>query len=385
MIERIRHIVRKEFIQAFREPRMRVLLFLPPLVQLTIFGYAVNMDVERVRLGWMDEDRTPETLELRHAFEGSGRFSLLALTGGEDAVQEALDRGRVQAIVRLAPGFSRQMRRGDTAPVQILVDGTNSNTASIIANYATEIVSRYGADRMQERIEARLVPSTMAAGAPVLLRAPSLAARSRVWFNPDLRSRNYFVPGVVVNIITLVTLMLTALAVVREKELGTMEQLMVTPIRPLELMLGKTLPFALIGLFDLALVSGAALLIFQVPFRGRGVVLLASAVLFLFSTLGVGLFLSTVSQTQQQAMMASFFFFAPAFMLSGFAFPIRNMPEPVQWLTLLNPVRYFLEIVRGVFLKGSGFAQLWPQMLALAAFGAAILVFSALRFHKRLD
>jgi len=385
MNHRIRHIIRKEFIQAFREPRMRVLLFLPPLVQLMIFGYAVNLDVEHVRLGWADEDRTPETLELRHAFEGSGRFSILPLAGGEAAVEDALDRGRVQAVIRLAPGFARDIRRGQTAAVQILVDGTNSNTASIVANYAAEIVSRYAAERMAERIEARLLEATMAAGAPVGLRAPALAARSRVWFNPDLRSRNYFVPGVVVNIIALVTLMLTALAIVREKELGTMEQLMVTPIRPLELMLGKTLPFALVGLFDLALVSGAALLIFQVPFRGRGLMLLAAAVLFLLSTLGVGLFLSTVSQTQQQAMMGSFFFFAPALMLSGFAFPIRNMPEAVQWLTLLNPVRYFLEIVRGVFLKGSGFAELWPQMLALAVFGAAILGSSALRFHKRLD
>lgn len=384
MNHRIRHIVRKEFIQAFREPRMRVLLFLPPLVQLTIFGYAVNMDVERVRLGWADQDRTPETLELRHAFEGSGRFSILVLEG-EGRVQDALDRGLVQAVVRLAPGFAGYIRRGDTATVQILVEGTNSNTASIVANYAAETVSRYAADRMRERMQMRLLAASIAAGGPVGLRAPSVAARSRVWFNPDLRSRNYFVPGVVVNIIALVTLMLTALAIVREKELGTMEQLMVTPIRPLELMLGKTLPFALVGLVDLMLVTGAALLIFQVPFRGRSVVLLAAALLFVLSTLGVGLFISTVSQTQQQAMMASFFFFAPALMLSGFAFPIRNMPEPVQWLTLLNPVRYFLEIVRGAFLKGSDFGQLWPQMLALAALGVAILGSSALRFQKRLD
>ncbi len=385
MNHRIRHIVRKEFIQAFREPRMRVLLFLPPLVQLTIFGYAVNLDVERARIGWMDRDGTPESLELRHAFEGSGRFRIVAAPAGEAEVERLLDRGKVQAVVSLPAGFARQMRRGETAAVQVLLDGTNSNTASIISRYATEVLSRYAADQMLEQMKIRLVGPTAAASGPVSWRVPSLEPQSRVWFNPELRSRNYFVPGVVVNIIALVTLMLTALAIVREKEIGTMEQLMVTPIRPLELMLGKTLPFALVGLVDLMLVTTAALLLFQVPFRGRGVVLLSGALLFLLSTLGVGLFLSTISQTQQQAMMASFFFFAPALMLSGFAFPIRNMPEPVQWLTLLNPLRYFLEIVRGVFLKGSGFTVLWPQMTALAIFGAAILGFSALRFHKRLD
>jgi len=221
--------------------------------------------------------------------------------------------------------------------------------------------------------------------APVPLAVPQLNLQSRVWFNPDLRSRNYFVPGIVVNIITIITLMLTAMAIVREKEIGTMEQLMVTPIRPIELMLGKTLPFALVGLVDVALVVTVALLLFHVPFRGSALFLFASACLFLMTSLGAGLFISTISRTQQQAMMTTFLFFQPFFLLSGFAFPIRNMPEPVQYLTLLNPVRYFIEIVRGLFLKGSGPTVLWPQMLALATFGAVILTLSAIRFHKRLD
>jgi ABC-2 type transport system permease protein len=214
---------------------------------------------------------------------------------------------------------------------------------------------------------------------------PQLGVQSRVWFNPDLRSRNYFVPGIVVNIIMLVTLMLTAMAIVREKEIGTMEQLMVTPIRPIELMLGKTLPFALVGLADTALVVIAALLLFHVPFRGSALLLFFCAVLFLMTSLGAGLFISTISQTQQQAMMTTFLFFQPFFLLSGFAFPVRNMPEPIQYLTLLNPVRYFMEIVRGLFLKGSGISVLWPQMLALAIFGVVILTLSSLRFRKRLD
>ena len=220
---------------------------------------------------------------------------------------------------------------------------------------------------------------------PGSVRGPLLSAASRIWFNVDLKSQNYFVPGVVVNIIALVTMMLTSMAIVREKEIGTMEQLMVTPIRPIELMLGKTLPFAAVGLLEVFLVTGAALLIFRVPFRGSLLLLLGCAAAFLLTTLGSGLLISTVSATQQQAMMASFFFFMPAFMLSGFAFPIRNMPLAVQALTYLNPVRYFMEIVRGIFLKGIGLTVLWPQVMALLVIGTALIGLSILRFHKRLD
>jgi ABC-2 type transport system permease protein len=215
--------------------------------------------------------------------------------------------------------------------------------------------------------------------------APDIVSRSRVWFNPDLRSRNYFIPGVIVNIITIVTLSLTAMAIVREKEIGTMEQLMVTPIRPVELILGKTLPFVLVGFWDMLLVMGASLLLFHIPFRGNFGLLLVSTLLFLLTTLGAGLFISTVARTQQQAMMATSIFFQPFFMLSGFNFPIRNMPQVAQWLTYLNPVRFFMEIVRGVFLQGAGFQALWPQMAALAVFGVTILGLSISRFHKQLE
>lgn len=383
MWRRIREIIRKEFRQTLREPRMRTVLFVPPLVQLIVFGFAVNLDVEDCQLAWMDLDRTAESRELIAGFEGSPNFRVVATPVTEDQVRELMDHGRVQAVVSVLPGFGRDIERGSTAQVQLLVDGTNSNTASVVSSYANRVVAAYGNKVMAKQQRARLVGGT--AGGPVNLDVPALRAQSRVWFNEDLLSRNYFVPGVVVNIIALVTLMLTAMAIVREKEIGTMEQLMVTPIRPLELILGKTLPFALVGIVDVVLVTGAALLIFRVPFRGSFLVLLGCAVLFLMTTLGVGLFISTVSHTQQQAMMGSFFFFTPAFMLNGFAFPIRNMPEPVQYLTYLNPVRYFMEIVRGVFLKGVGADVLWPQMLALLVFGLAIMGLSALRFHKRLD
>ena len=221
--------------------------------------------------------------------------------------------------------------------------------------------------------------------APVRRELPSLKTESRVWFNPDLRSRDYFVTGVIVNIIALVTIMLTAMAIVREKEIGTMEQLMVTPIRPIELIIGKTLPFALVGLVDVILIAGVAMLVFRIPFRGNCFTLIGSSVLFLMTTLGVGLFISTISQTQQQALMSTFFFMMPAIMLSGFAFPIRNMPVPVQYLTYLNPLRYFIEILRGIFLKGTGVAALWSQMGSLLVLGVVVLGSSILRFHKHLD
>jgi ABC-2 type transport system permease protein len=383
MWERVFVILRKELIQALREPRMRVLLFVPPIVQLIVFGFAVNLDVDHARIAWMDMDRTPESRSLRDRFTGSGRFNIVSAPDSEEAVQRTLDRGEAQAVVRILPGFARDTARGRSTEVQILIDGTNSNTASLVASYAGEIIAEYSVDLMERQQSVKIL--TRSPGSPVSMATPRVTARSRVWFNPDLYSRNYFVPGVIANIIMMVTLMLTALSIVREKEIGTMEQLMVTPVRPIELMLGKTLPFALVGLLDVVLVTAVALLVFHIPLHGSFLLLLFCAVLFLMTSLGAGLFLSTISQTQQQAMMGSFFFSTPAFMLSGFAFPIRNMPVAVQYLTYLNPIRYFIEIVRGIFLKGAGVDVLWPQMAAMAVYGITVLSLSAMRFQKKLD
>ncbi|GIU79812.1 MAG: transport permease protein [Bryobacteraceae bacterium] len=383
MRERILGIVRKEFRQALREPRMRVVLVVPPLLQTILFGFAVNLDVERVKLGWMDLDNGPASRELYHAFDASHEFEVVARARTEREAQELIERGEVQALVRVGPDFSAKIGALRQAPVQLLLDGSNSNTAAIILSHATGVVAGFNRKMLERQQRTRLVDRTREG--PVLARIPGVEAERRVWFNPELQSRNYFVPGVIVNVITLVTLMLTAFSIVREKEMGTMEQLMVTPVTPMELMLGKTIPFALIGLFDLLLLTGAALAVFRIPLEGNFLLLAGAGVLFILSTLGAGLFMSTISHTQQQAMMASFFFFQPAFTLSGFAFPIRNMPEPVQWLTYLNPLRYFMEIVRGVFLKGSGVGDLWPQLAALAGMGTVIVAVSARRFHKRLE
>ena len=383
MWKRIRQILRKELLQTFREPRMRVMLFVPPLVQLIVFGYAVNLDVDDTRIGWVDQDRTPQSRDLLAAFQGSGRFRVVATPETEAEIQSLLDRGTVHAVLQVLPGFQRDLERRRPTAVQVLVDGSNSNTAQLVRSSASQILADYASKVMKD--QQKITIMLRSPNSPARLSAPGIDTESRVWFNPDLRSRNYFVPGVLVNIIMIVTFMLTALAIVREKEIGTMEQLMVTPIRPIELMIGKTLPFAFVGIFQVLLITSAALLVFHIPFRGSFLLLLCCAVLFLMTTLGMGLFISTISQTQQQAMMSSFFFTVPAFMLSGFTFPIHNMPFLVQLITYVNPLRYFMEIVRGIFLRGTGVAVLWPQMLALAVLGVGILGLSALRFHKNLD
>ena len=387
MWERLRVILRKEFIQALREPRMRVLLFLPPFLQLLIFGYAVTLDVDHAKIAWMDMDRTPESRALLARFEGSGRFDVVATPQNEAQAQSVLDRGQAHAVVRVLPEFARNLARGRATEVQVLLDGTNSNTASLVSAYASQVIADFANDVMAGQTKNDQTIKVEIRG-PGLARSAMLtpaAAGSRVWFNPDLRSRNYFVPGVIANILFMVTLMLTSQAIIREKEIGTMEQLMVTPMRPIELMLGKTLPFAVVGMVNLLVITGGALLIFHVPFRGNFFLLLFCAILFLMTSLGAGLFLSTISHTQQQANMGSFFFTTPAFVLSGFMFPIRNMPPAVQYFSYLNPLRYFMEIVRGIFLKGVGVSVLWPQMLCLFVYGSTILLFSAARFRKTLD
>src|SRR5579864_6946839 len=274
MSNRIFYIVRKEVRQALREPRMRAMLFVPPIIQLLVFGYAVNLDVENATMAWVDQDRTPQSRELLANFEGSRRFNLVATPSSDREVTSLLDSGKVDVVLRVLPGFGRDVLRGKTTSVQVLVNGSNSNTASLVGTYATGVIAGYASDVMNEQARQKLVGRT--ARGPIHPAIPSLNLRSRVWFNPDLKSRNYFVPGVVANIIALVTLMLTAMAIVREKEIGTMEQLMVTPIKPIELMLGKTLPFAVVGLIDMVLVVVVARLLFHVPYRGSGLLLLAA-------------------------------------------------------------------------------------------------------------
>jgi drug efflux transport system permease protein len=368
-LERIRQIVIKEFIQVFRDKRMRFFLFVPPLVQLLMFGYVVSLDVNNIHTAYLDYDKSPESRELARRLEASGYFTIKQRPASAGEIRELMDKGEVLCAIQVNRGFQKDLKKGGPAEVQVIVDGTYSNTALIALNYTNRVVAKYSQD-----LSAPLIKNARA----------GVDMRTTAWYNPELKSRVYFVPGVIASIIMLVSLMLTSMAVVREREAGTMEQLMVTPIKPIELMIGKTLPFAAISFLDMLLVTAVGVFWFEVPIRGSLVLLLASTAIYLLSVLGTGLFISTISKTQQQALMAAMFFNMPAILLSGFAFPIENMPPFFQYVTYLNPLRYFLIVIRGVFLKGSGIGVLWPQIAPLLAIGIVVIGLSALRFRKRL-
>ena len=363
--ERVFEMVRKEFRQIFRDPRLKRVIFVAPVIQLLVFGYAVSTDVRNTKTLVVDGDRGRASRELVEAFTASGYFRIVAVSDRPADLVRALDHGDAALGILIPPGFSRDLMQG-RAQVQLLFDGTNSNTATVARGYAERIVQTFGQRRMP------------AAGQAV----PAVDLRSRAWFNPDLESRDYNVPAVVGALLLLLCLLLTSLAVVREREIGTLEQLLVSPLEPGELILGKTLPFALIGLVDLVLVTAIALFWFGVPFRGSYLLLLAASILFIFSALGLGLLISTISNTQQEAFMAAFLVFLPAILLSGFMFPVSSMPKIFQLITLLNPLRHYLEIVRALFLKGAGPGALWHQLLALLAMGTGLLWLAARRFQR---
>ena len=384
-MSRIKHIIRKEFIQAFRDKRSRILLFLPPLIQLFIFGYAVNMDITDVRLGVMDLSRSEQSRALVRSFDASRYFTVVRTIHRENEIRTLLDRGTVQAVLKIGRDFMKRTKREENTTVQLIIDGSNSNTATLIGQYATSIVLGYSRGLLVNWLDHQLRLQLLQGRPDELKRIGEVTPQERAWYNPNLTSRLFFVPGVIAMIVMLVITLLTAMAIVREKEIGTLEQLMVSPIRPGELILGKSIPFILVGYADMMLVTVVAVHWFELPIRGSFLLLLFSTSVYLLSALGVGLFISTVSQTQQQAMMTNFFFFAPMILLSGFVFPIANMPRIVQLITYANPIRYFLVIIRGIFLKGIGLATLWPQLLALALIGITLLAVSALRFRKRIE
>ncbi len=375
MWERIYRMLVKEFIQVLRDPRMKALIFVMPVVQLIMFGYAVTTDVDHIKTAVCDLDKSPQSRALIERFTASGYFTVVDNTDRPERLGELLDRGQAIVGIQINRGFADDLRSGRQAAIQTIVDGTDSNTGTVAMDYAQRIT--------QEFSRARSAPTELTTLAQPTQTYP-IELRSRAWFNPDLKSRYYNVPGVIAVVVLLISLLLTAMAIVREREIGTMEQLMVTPIQPFELILGKTLPFVLISFIDVLVVTFIGINWFNVPIQGSLLLLLFGAGLYLMSTIGIGLFISTISQTQQQALMSSFFFYLPAVLLSGFMFPISNMPEPAQWLTYLNPLRYFLVIIRDIFLKGSGWQILWPQFAALAVLGTMLLLVSSLRFKKRM-
>jgi ABC-2 type transport system permease protein len=377
MFGRLKQMMIKEFIQVFRDKRTRFLLFGPPIVQMLIFGYAATYEIHHVPTVVLDLDHSLESRELVSRFTSSPYFNVQRQLTDPRQLGDLIERGKATIGLRIDAGFAQKLEKGDTAPVQVIVDATNSNTALIASGYISQIALGFAQGYQRDRMY-RIAPQLMES-------MPSVELAPRPWYNPGLSSRWFFVPGIIGNLALILVITLTAFAVVREREIGTLEQIMVTPIRPAEFILGKTLPFFLIGAFDIGLIAVVGTLWFQVPFRGHIPVLALGALLFLLCMLGVGLLISTVSSTQQQAMVTAFFFIMPAIVFSGFGFPIGTMPRWMQYFTYLVPLRYFLVVLRGTYLKGVGLEILWPQMAAMAALGISLLTLAILRFHKAVE
>jgi ABC-2 type transport system permease protein len=372
-MRRVIHLMRKELLELRQDPRLFGIVIIAPILQLTVLGYAATTDVQDVPVVVVDADRSASSRELITRFDASDHFSVVGVVGSTEEINGWLERGDAWMALSIPPQYGDAVKRGDTATIQVIADGTDSNSTTVALGYARVLLSGYSEELLAARLGGR---------AP----EPLVSAAIRVWFNPDLVSRDFMIPGIVALLLLVVTTNLSAMAIVREKEIGTLEQLNVTPIARWELIAGKLLPYALVGIVDVILVLVVAILWFEVPMRGSVSLLFAMSMIYLLSTLGLGLFISTVSSTQQQAMMTStFFFLTPMIYLSGFIFPIENMPDWIQPATYLIPLRYFLVILRGLFLKGVGLETFWPEALALFLWGVAILGLATLRSSKRLS
>lgn len=372
MFERVWCMMLKEFLQIFRDVRLRTVILFMPLLQTVIFGYAINIDVHDIRLSVLDQEHSIASRNFIQSLVNSGYFTLAASLDHESEIPEELDHGRAAVVLQISPGFSAAMASGQPMPVLAIIDGSDANTAAIIRFYLGRIAAQ----------QARL---TSHVKAPAQSMVTAVRLQSRAWFNENLVSRNFYLPGLIAILITLTTLTMTSMSIVREKEIGTMEQLIVTPIHRVEFIAGKTLPYILIGFFNVIGILIVSAYWFEVPIRGNLFLLFVSIGLYLLTTLGIGLFVSTISNTQQEAMLSAFMFYFPLVLLSGFIFPIYNMPDVIQWLTVINPLKYFLIVIRGIFLKGVGIQVLWPELLSLMLIGIVVFWQAIRRFHKTLS
>ena len=369
----ILHLIKKEYLQLIRDRAYLPVLFLAPIIQLTIFGYIAATNVRNIPTAVLDQDGTQASRQFVQSFSNSGYFRLKYYLQSDSEIDHLLDSDRIELAISVPRGFSRKLERNETVQVQFIIDGTNSSTASIILGYAQDIAQRYSAKIVMRQLQKLKSP------------VPGVDLRLRTWYNPELDNVNFIVPGVICTILAIVTTLLTSVAIVREREKGTLEQLIVTPIAPYQLILGKVLPFMAIGFVDVIIVLTVGMFWFRVPIRGSILLLLLLSILFLSNTLGLGILISTISRTQQQAIMTIFFLIMPWILLSGFIFPIENMPGIIQLITYIIPLRYFLVIIRDIALKGAGISTLYPQALAMILIGGAILTFSIFRFRKRLE
>ena len=370
-MQRLLCLVRKEFLELRQNPRLFGIVIVAPIIQLTMLGYAASTDVKDVPVVVADGDRSPASRTLIARFDASPYFTVVDTVTTAREIDRYLQRGDASIALAIPTGYGAAVQSGRPVALQVVADGSDSNSTTVALGYATALVGEYASQ-------------LAAAQAPPAQPGQAIDLRVRVWFNSQLESRFFMIPGVLALLLLLVTANLAAMAIVREKELGTLEQLNVTPLRRWELIVGKLLPYGVIALVDVLLVTAVAVFWFEVPLRGSVALLLAMSLIYVLCTLGLGLFISTISDTQQQAMMtATFFFLTPMIYLSGFIFPIENMPRVIQYATYLIPLRYFLVIVRGIFLKGIGLDLLWPQAAAMAAWGVIVLALAVMRSRKR--
>lgn len=369
-------VIRKEIQQLRHDRKLIPVMVIGPIIQLLALGYAANLDVLRVPLLLVDQDRSAASRELVDHFTASGYFELVGTEDSPEAIDPWLLAGRTQLALVIAPGYGEALATGRAPEVQVIADGTDSNSSGLGLGYASRIMAELGVEIRRSSLNR---PG---------MRPPTgvFELEPRVWYNPDLRSRWFYVPAILAMVLMLVTMILPSVAVVREKEIGTLEQLSVTPLRSWQLILGKLTPFGIVGLLDLLLVTAIAVNLFKVPLRGSLVLLMALSALFILTTLGLGLLVSTLVKTQQQAMsFCVYLLMVPMIYLSGLIFPIENMPRPFQIATYAIPVRYYANILRGIFLRGSGLEVLWPDALVLLGMGLGVLALAVLRFRKTLE
>jgi len=373
-LRKIFHIIKKEFIQVRRDRGMLMILFVAPLLQLLILGFVISSEVRNIRTVICDLDDSSTSRLLVERIRNSGYFDLAWFDTRQNHLHEYLDDGRAVVAVVIPSDFSTRLQRGERTSLQVLMDGQDSNTSTIALGYINGILQ----SEMMDQIEGQLMGSE--AAAEVHLISPNL----RVWYNEELKNSDYMVPGIVVFLLTMVTTLVAAMGLVREREIGTLEQLLVAPIRKHELLIGKLVPFAVLGLIELAFAISVAKLIYDIPIAGNLGLLLIFTLVYLFTTLGLGLFISATSGTQQQAMFLTLFFLMFFMLMSGFLFPIENMPKTMQIISLLNPMRYFVLVIREIFIKGAVVRHLFHQGVALLIFGAVVFTFAVLRFQSRM-
>jgi ABC-2 type transport system permease protein len=367
---RIAVLVWKELIELKEDRDLFGIVILAPILQLFMLGYAATTDVRDVPVVVADADRSTASRALVARFDASPNFTIVDVVTSPNEVDPYLERGRAWIALAIPPGYGEALERATPQALQVIADGSDANSTNVAIGYATNLIAGYA-----QELGARMPAESM---------TPGIEPRVRVWFNSRLDSRDFMIPGVLALLLLVITTNLSSMGIVREKEVGTLEQLNVTPLRRWELIVGKLLPYALVGMVDVCLVLAVAVLWFQVPLRGSVTLLFALTLVYLMSTLGLGLFVSTISSTQQQAMMTTIFFFLmPMIYLSGFIFPIENMPAVIQPLTYLLPLRYYLVILRSIFLKGVGLETLWPEAIALAAWGIGIVLLAVARSTKR--